>query len=85
MLKPSYKVDLHLNGQDSALTFDDAVAEGKGTAAYNAVWGGHDIKIVDYSGKDYVVPLHLLVYAEITKTQTTVTVVDDTCPSDESE
>lgn len=82
MLKTSYSVKLYLRC-DANITFDDETAAGKGTAAYNAVVGKRDVHIVDYSGKDYFIPAESICYAEITKTQTTVTVTDDTCPSDD--
>lgn len=85
MLDISYSVKLYLNCSDD-ITFDDSTKAGAGTAAYNAVWNHHDVRIVDYSGKDYYVPFESICYAEITKTASTKTVEDDTCPSgDESE
>lgn len=85
MLKTSYSVKLYLKC-DTNITFDDATKAGAGTAAYQAVWNGHDVRIVDYSGKDYIIPNDSICYAEITKSQSTVSVQDDTCPSeDESE
>ena len=85
MLKTSYSVKIYLKC-DENITFDDGTEAGKGTAAYNAVWNGHDVRIVDYSGKDYYIPYDSICYAEITKSQSTVTVSDDTCPTeDESE
>ena len=85
MLKTSYSVKLYLNCSDD-ITFDDGTKEGAGTAAYQAVWNGHDVRIVDFSGKDYFIPYESICYAEITKSQSTVSVEDDTCPSeDESE
>ena len=84
MLNISYSVKIYLC--DTDVTFDDATKAGAGTAAYNAVWNGHDVKIVDYSGKDYVIRYGAICYAEITKTASTTTVEDATCPSgDESE
>lgn len=84
MLDISYSVKIYLC--DTNITFDDATKAGAGTAAYNAVWNGHDVKIVDYSGKDYYIRYGAICYAEITKTASTKTVQDDTCVSgDESE
>lgn len=82
MLKTSYSVKLYLVCSED-VTFDDATAEGKGTAAYEAVIKGRDVHIVDYDGKDYFIPAASICYAEITKSVTTVTVQDDTCPSDD--
>ena len=82
MLKTSYSVKIYLKC-DANITFDDGTADGKGTAAYQAVWNGHDVRIVDYEGKDYYIPYDSICYAEITKSQSTVTVTDDTCPSDD--
>lgn len=85
MLKISYSVKLYLNCSED-ITFDDATAAGKGTAAYLAVWNGHDVRIADYNGKDYYIPYDSICYAEITKSASTTTVQDDTCPTeDESE
>lgn len=82
MLKISYAVKLYLNCS-ADITFDDATEAGKGKAAYDAVWGGHSVRIVDYKGKDYFIPYDSICYAEITKTASTSTVVDDTCVSEE--
>lgn len=85
MLDISYSVKIYLDCGEN-VTFDDATEAGKGTAAYNAVWNGHDVRIVDYDGKDYFIPRDSVCYAEITKTASTKTVQDDTCQSgDESE
>ena len=85
MLKISYSVKLYLACNDD-ITFDDATAEGKGTAAYEAVWNGHSVRITDYNGKDYYIPYDSICYAEITKSASTTTVQDDVCPAgDESE
>lgn len=82
MLDTSYSVKLYLScGED--ITFDDATAEGKGTAAYNQVIAGRDVRVVDYSGKEYFIPEHAICYAEITPTQSTVAYSDDNCPSDD--
>lgn len=82
MLNTSISVKLYLACDDN-ITFDDATEAGKGTAVYNAVWNGHDVKVVDYQGKDYYIPYDSICYAEITKTTSTSTVVDDTCPADD--
>lgn len=82
MLKISYSVKLYLNCS-ADITFDDATEAGKGTAAFEAVWNHHDVRIVDYSGTDYFIPFDSICYAEITKTASTVAIQDDTCPSGE--
>lgn len=85
MLKTSYSVKLYLNCSED-ITFNDATKAGAGEAAYQAVWNGREVRIVGYSGKDYIIPHDSICYAEITKSQSTVSVQDDTCPSeDESE
>lgn len=81
MLDTSYSVKIYVC--DDNVTFDDDTKAGAGTAAYNAVWNGHDVKIVDYSGKDHYIRYGAICRAEITKTVTTKTVQDDTCPADD--
>lgn len=82
MLNTSISVKLYLACGEN-ITFDDATEAGKGTAVYNAVWNGNDVKVVDYQSKDYYVPYDSICYAEITKTTSTKTVQDDTCVSGE--
>lgn len=78
MLKTSISVTLTLSCGDP-ITFDDAVSAGKGTAVYQQL--GHDIRVADYNDKDYFIREGAVCMAEVTKTTTTVTVEDDTCPA----
>lgn len=84
MLKQYIKVTIHVDCADNPIVFDDSVKFGAGTAAYDQL--GHDIRIVDYSDKDWFIREGAVCYAEIEKTTESVTVTDDVCPTeDESE
>lgn len=80
MRKTSVKVTLHLDCSATQV-FDDAVKEGAGKAAESQL--GHDILIVDYSGKDYFIREGAICYAEIEKSRSEVAVDDTTCPTEE--
>lgn len=84
MLKQTIKVTLHVDCSDSAIVFDDAVKAGVGTSVSQQL--GHDIRVVDYSDKDWFIREGAICYAEIEKSTSEVAVTDDVCPTgDESE
>lgn len=81
MVKYSYSVKVYFDATNYK-EFADSETSTAGTIVYNQLEGKGAIRVVD-NGHEYIIRKYM--YADVTKTSTEVTYVDDICPTEASE
>lgn len=83
MVKYSYTVKVYFDATNYK-EFADSDSSTAGTVVVNQLEGKGDIRVTS-AGHEYFIPKHSITYADVTKTSTTVPLVDANCESEESE